>query len=101
MTKLPVIDNASPEPTRRACLKGVAGFALAALGGLNQAARAAAIPEQSMPEEEATVPALGVEPERCSPMSVPARPRSAMPGAKGSTFTGWTRPRADGPISSC
>ena len=47
MTKLPVIDNASPEPTRRACLKGVAGFALAALGGLNQAARAAAIPEQS------------------------------------------------------
>lgn len=62
MTKLPVIDNASPEPTRRACLKGVAGFALAALGGLNQAARAAAIPEQSMPEEEATVPAPGVEP---------------------------------------
>jgi 6-phosphogluconolactonase len=41
MTKRPVTDNASSEPTRRACLKGVAGFALAALGGLNQAAHAA------------------------------------------------------------
>jgi 6-phosphogluconolactonase len=35
------IDKASSEPTRRACLKGAAGFALAALGGLNQVAQAA------------------------------------------------------------
>jgi 6-phosphogluconolactonase (cycloisomerase 2 family) len=41
MNKRPVTDNHSSEPTRRACLKGVAGFALAALGGLNQAAHAA------------------------------------------------------------
>jgi 6-phosphogluconolactonase len=34
-------DEASSEPTRRTCLKGAAGFALAALGGLNQVAQAA------------------------------------------------------------
>src|SRR4051794_11036774 len=34
-------NKASSEPTRRTCLKGAAGFALAALGGLNQVAQAA------------------------------------------------------------
>jgi 6-phosphogluconolactonase len=61
MIKRFMTDNASSEPTRRACLKGVAGFALAALGGLNQAAHAATIPEASMPEE-AKVQALAGEP---------------------------------------
>jgi 6-phosphogluconolactonase len=55
MTKRPVTDNASSEPTRRTCLKGVAGFALAALGGLHQAAHAAK-------PDEATVAALTGEP---------------------------------------
>jgi 6-phosphogluconolactonase len=41
MTERPVTDSASSETTRRACLKGVAGFALAALGGLDQTAQAA------------------------------------------------------------
>ena len=61
MTKRPVTDNASSEPTRRTCLKGVAGLALAALGGLNQAAHAATVPEASMPEE-AKVPVPAGEP---------------------------------------
>src|SRR3954468_73624 len=41
MSERPVTDGASSKTTRRACLKGVAGFALAALGGLDQAAQAA------------------------------------------------------------
>src|SRR4051812_28611467 len=61
MIKRFATDNASSKPMRRACLKGVAGFALAALGGLNQAAHAATIPEASMPEE-AKVQALAGEP---------------------------------------
>ena len=61
MTKRSVTDNASSEPTRRTCLKGVAGFALAALGGLSQTAHAATAPEASMPEE-VKVPVLTGEP---------------------------------------
>jgi 6-phosphogluconolactonase len=47
MTKRPVTDSTSSEPTRRACLKGVAGFALAALGGLDQVAQAATNPGEA------------------------------------------------------
>src|SRR5687768_3250807 len=49
-------NEALSEPTRRACLKGAAGFALAALGGLDQVAQAATMPGAAIPGE--TVAAL-------------------------------------------
>ena len=52
MNDRPVFDSPSSKTTRRTCLKGVAGFALAALGGLDQVAQAAA-PEAAIPKEAA------------------------------------------------
>src|SRR3954469_1896198 len=54
MIKRPATDNSLSDPTRRACLKGVAGFALAALGGLDQVAQAATNPgAETVPEDAA------------------------------------------------
>jgi 6-phosphogluconolactonase len=50
MSERPVTDSASSKTTRRACLKGAAGFALAALGGFDQAAQAT-VPKAAVPEE--------------------------------------------------
>ena len=51
-------------PSRRACLQGVAGFALAALGGLNQVAQAA-----SSDSTAPTGQAAGQTKTRSSPLS--------------------------------